>query len=138
MNVSMSPEETVGRLIHNFTATAYEIGEPTYKSLDEHGLIDLSFTKDMYYKFSTIPLATTDYNYYYTHQDIYEEIGEVYYAKGNILPNTSIKYLKVEDVLPGSVLYINNEPIMIGVTGTYESPIEVSNLFIPEGSKLTG
>jgi hypothetical protein len=67
MNVSMTPEDTIGRLIHNFSATAYEIGEATYEGLTEQGIIDSNFVKDMYYKFSTIPFATTDYNYYYSH-----------------------------------------------------------------------
>ena len=138
MNVALTPEETINRLIHNFSATAYEIGNPTYKDMYEHGIIDLSYSKDKYYKITTIPLATTDYNYYFAHKNIYEEIDGVYYAYGNILPNGAIKYFKIEDIQPGSIIGINGENIMIGATGTYESPVEVNSVFIPSGSKLMG
>jgi hypothetical protein len=54
------------------------------------------------------------------------------------LPNAIVKYLKIEDVAPGSIIAVNGENIMIGITGTYEAPIEVTSLYIPEGSYLTG
>jgi hypothetical protein len=98
MNISLTPEESINRLVHNFTATAYEIGESSYKGLDEHSIVDLTFVKDKYYRLTSIPLTTTDYNYYFAHKNLYEEINGIYYAYGNILPSGSVEYFKIEDV----------------------------------------
>ena len=40
MNVSLSPNDTVGRMIWTFSATAYEIDENTYDNLKKHKLIE--------------------------------------------------------------------------------------------------
>jgi hypothetical protein len=41
MNISLSPEEQLGRMIHNFSATAYEIAEYNFEDIIniENGLI---------------------------------------------------------------------------------------------------
>lgn len=39
MNVSLSPEEKLGRMLHNFSATAYEIEDLTYERLLELGFL---------------------------------------------------------------------------------------------------
>ncbi|MBO7079788.1 MAG: hypothetical protein J6W64_08285, partial [Bacilli bacterium] len=38
MNISLTPEDKVGRMLHNFSATAYEVEDLTYQNL-----IDLNF-----------------------------------------------------------------------------------------------
>lgn len=40
MNVSLSPNDTVGRMVWTFSATAYEIGENTYDNLKKYKLIE--------------------------------------------------------------------------------------------------
>ena len=37
MNTSLSPNDTLGRLLHTFTSTAYEIAEYNYQNLKEYG-----------------------------------------------------------------------------------------------------
>ena len=39
MNITFSPEDTLGRMIHNFSANAYEIKEYTYQNLKECGFV---------------------------------------------------------------------------------------------------
>jgi hypothetical protein len=39
MNVSLSPNETLGRMLHSFSANAYEIAEYTHKNLVKHNII---------------------------------------------------------------------------------------------------
>jgi hypothetical protein len=34
MNVSLSPEDKLGRMLHTFSGTAYEIAEYSYENLD--------------------------------------------------------------------------------------------------------
>lgn len=41
LNVSLSPEDKLGRMIHNFSATAYEMKEITYENLIDLGFISL-------------------------------------------------------------------------------------------------
>lgn len=41
MNVSMTPNQQLGRMIYSFTATAYEVMENTISNLDEAGIINI-------------------------------------------------------------------------------------------------
>lgn len=40
MNISLSPEEKLGRMLYSFSATAYEVGEVNYENLVKYGFID--------------------------------------------------------------------------------------------------
>lgn len=40
MNISLTPEESLGRMIYNFTATAYEVAECTLDNLNKVGIIN--------------------------------------------------------------------------------------------------
>lgn len=40
MNISLSPEEKLGRMIYSFNATAYEVGEVNYENLVKYGFIN--------------------------------------------------------------------------------------------------
>jgi hypothetical protein len=44
MNVSLSPNDTLGRMLHTFTATAYEIAEYNYDNLKKYGFIKDGYT----------------------------------------------------------------------------------------------
>ena len=46
MNVSLSPNEQVGRMLHTFSATAYEVAECTVENMQEYKLIDLPHLQD--------------------------------------------------------------------------------------------
>jgi hypothetical protein len=39
MNTSLSPNDTLGRMIHTFNATAYEIAENNFTNLVKYGFI---------------------------------------------------------------------------------------------------
>ena len=41
LNVSLTPNNTLGRMIYSFSATAYEVRENTLENLDEFGIIDI-------------------------------------------------------------------------------------------------
>lgn len=41
MGVSLSPQKTLGRMIYNFSATAYEVIENTLENLNEYGIITI-------------------------------------------------------------------------------------------------
>ena len=42
MNVSLSPDDTLGRMLHSFNATAYEVGNTQLEDLIANTKIDLS------------------------------------------------------------------------------------------------
>ena len=46
MNVSLSPNEQVGRMLHTFSSTAYEIMEHNVDNLQAHNMIKLKHIKD--------------------------------------------------------------------------------------------
>jgi hypothetical protein len=39
MNISLTPEDTLGRMIHTFSCTAYEIAENNYNNLEAYSFI---------------------------------------------------------------------------------------------------
>jgi hypothetical protein len=39
MNISLSPEEQLGRMLHNFSGTAYEIADYNYDNLVKYGIV---------------------------------------------------------------------------------------------------
>ena len=71
MNVSMTPVESLGRMLYEFSATAYEVIENTIENLDEHGIISIGkfeslSTDEVTYSFGQVGEF---YNFTaYTHQ----------------------------------------------------------------------
>ena len=45
MNVSLSPNDTLGRMLHNFSCQAYEIDDWNFNNLLKHNLIDMPVSK---------------------------------------------------------------------------------------------
>ena len=39
MNVSLTPNDTLGRMLHTFSCTAYEIADYSFKNLNAYGFI---------------------------------------------------------------------------------------------------
>lgn len=86
MNVSLTPNATLGRMIYEFTATAYEVAENTLENLDSVGIISIgSFSvltsDDISLSFGQIKGVYTRYldeegNETYKSQDVYEKIRE--------------------------------------------------------------
>ena len=96
LNVSMSPNDTLGRMIHTFTATAYEIDEYSYANLIKHNLISVGDPTVAQLRWETIQLDKTG-------------IG----SASNILHYKAVS-LHFEGMIPGDKLYIND-----GIERTY-------------------
>ena len=127
LNVSMAPNDTVGRMLHTFSATAYEIADYTYKNLSELNLISVGDPTTKQLRWETIELDK-------------KGIGQ---EGKNILRYKAVS-LRFEGMIPGDKIYINDGItridddgtrtlgfyVTIGVTGSYiinlESGIEVS------------
>ena len=107
MNTSLTPEDTLGRMLHTFSCTAYEIGECDYDTLISYGIISGG-------------------------NEVTNKV--VSYASVNITPNTqkgknlftelssAILSVSIDHAPAGSTVLIDDEKIMIGATGMYEVP----------------
>lgn len=70
MNVSLTPEKTLGRMIFNFSATAYQVADSDIESLNSHGIINIG-------KFNFIPENIT-YKTFGQIKGVYGENIDVY------------------------------------------------------------
>lgn len=101
MNVSLSPEETLGRMLHSFNCTAYEIAEFTYDNLKNYHLIP----------------EVKNYNNLWRFYSIYD------LNIGSFSINEGIWARAYGDIGSKYKLYFNDNTeleIQIGATGMYE------------------
>lgn len=132
LNVSMSPNDTVGRMLHTFSATAYEIAEYTYKNLSELNLISVGDPTTKQLRWETVELNKTG-------------IGD---ENENLLKYKAVS-LRMEGMIPGDRLYINDGIVRndidgnrigfyvtIGATGSYvvdlNAGIEIKGVYFAE------
>lgn len=103
LNNSLSPQTTVGRMLHEFSSTAYEIADTSYESLNTYGIISTDSPVISTMKFKTITDLTQG---------------------GNLIEASCASMLQVSGMRPGDELHIQTDEgtfsIVIGVTGSYE------------------
>ena len=121
MNVSLSPNDTVGRMIHTFTATAYEVAAYNFDNLKYYNLIHLPDTEYQTMKFISVKLSE--------HGEIYQPHNMYNAYITNALPGT--RYEITFDQMT------TNNPIVIeiGSTGAYYIDIDTP---IASIKKLSG
>lgn len=133
--VSMTPNETLGRMLHTFSCQAAEIGRCDYATLASYG-----FFEERQYdavllvpQWKTIPFSEVD-----------PETGEMTFKTGKILPtgddSHNLTVIDFREMPPGSYvdLYTNDadqgkQRIYIGATGSYHAEITngVSQIELP-------
>lgn len=110
MNVSMSPMDQLGRMLHTFNGSCVEIADFTYENLLKFGFIKA----DVVSKY--VSLWKTYYlNEYPVDKDIEIEF------------ESNVEFFSVQDLMPGTNIYITygdtllkeEETITIGITGAY-------------------
>jgi hypothetical protein len=81
MNVSLSPEETLGRMLHTFNCTAYEIADYDYLNLKEYGFLineDSNTPLWRFYAFDNFPSL-------FAHHDVPSAVwARIYGPEGTI------------------------------------------------------
>ena len=117
LNVSLSPNDSLGRMLHSFSATAYEIAKFNANSLEYYGLIDPSENLSTQTRWTTINLL-----------ELYESKYKDQNNRIIYLNDKQAYSINFADMLPGSIIYIGDESIQVGATGAYlidsESPID--------------
>ena len=112
MNVSLTPIDTLGRMLHSFKATAYEVGNFTIDNLNKYGIIDSKEKLSTLIRWTTINLVEKSAEY---------DGENGWYSLNEGRPFQSIK---IQDCLPGTIFYIDGMEIMIGATGSYYAESE--------------
>ena len=115
LNVSLSPTDSVGRMLHTFSCTAYEIAEFGHDGLVNYNLLSGSEPNQKQMRWETVEFAKD---------------GMVESNKENLLSYPAVS-LHFEGMMPGDRVYINDgiaRPntgydkgyvITIGATGIY-------------------
>lgn len=109
MNVSLTPVDTISRMLHSFNSTAYEIAEYNYSNLNHYGFIEVPEIEKRAMKFAQTRIE--DFQ--------------------NILPS-NIYGIRITNAVPASIYELTigkKEPVSIeiGATGNYY----ISNLEEP-------
>ena len=115
MNVSLTPDDALGRMIHTFNCTAYEVAENDYENLEKYNFIKANATIQPSLRWLSVDLSANKIE-----------------NNKNLLKFTASS-IYLEDLTPGEKLNIitleGKDPktytIMIGATGRYI--IDLSN-----------
>ena len=125
MNISMTPNETLGRLIYSFTATAYEAFEPTLENY---------FTYGIQTKTNAVSLAELAGTMEEFGQFVVSETGtDVYQAISNIIAQTTVLDGKYKESLTG-LTYLSVEQAA-DARGPYSIIVNGTTITQPEGRK---
>lgn len=123
MNVSLQPVNELGRVLHKFTSTAYEIAEYSYSNLIKYGVIDNTVIDNYLSLWKSYNLSDNTIG---TDKNIEDNItinsttGDI-----SIKFNISLMSFVIQDAMPGTLIkiYPIDSPlgteIMIGATGSY-------------------
>lgn len=122
LNVSMTPNDTVGRMLHTFTATAYEIADFNYENMADLGLISTQDPTTEQLRWETIEL----------NQD---GLG----GEDNILNYVAVA-LRFEGMVPGDRLWIDDGEIKTQLVYNTETGEYVNEALYVEQvfDKITG
>lgn len=127
MNVTMSPTDTLGRMLHTFSCSAYEIDNYSYENLHKHGLISVINNVKYQMRWATIELSSpnalvNNEIHYYTGQI---NIGNGY-GEETVRP---VYHISATEMTPGTYFLVgdsleNAQRIYIGSTGSYEIHVD--------------
>lgn len=107
MNTSLTPEDTLGRMLHTFSCTAYEIGECDYDTLLSYGIISGgNEAVDKVVSYASVNITPDTQK----GKNLFTELG------------SAILSVSIDHAPAGSTVLIDDEKIMIGATGMYEVP----------------
>lgn len=135
MNVSLSPNDTLGRMLHSFQCTAYEIADWNFKNLTDLKLINIPQNKISNVKIAQVQpakmiiLDKTDFQFDYP-------IFEYTTNKNLIRFKNSVYNVNITEATPGTILGFTFSDsdgetvyIEIGGTGAYYFQIRQYPLF---------
>lgn len=133
MNVSLTPNDTLGRMIHTFNATAYEVANFNYDNLSSYNFIKLQDPNVKTMRWETVDFTKKDEN------------GKAYYRTGEILNSYPVQTVRFIDMMPGdkvTLIYENGDiqEIQIGITGSYyvDLGVPIKGIQLGANAQLVG
>lgn len=123
MKISLSPQDKLGRMLHTFNSTAYEIAECNNANLQHFGMVHTDEFDMEIFQQKTIDMKGKSPNVL---------------LSLDIKTSDIINYLRFEDFLPGDIIHLiyknqSRESIIIGNTGSLyldNIPLELSQLYV--------
>lgn len=151
MNSSLSPEDSLGRMLHSFSTTAYEIGDFDYNTLKNFNIIKVDEINHKFLLWQTIRLSypkgrtrsSKDENIYYLDENNKTKIvyrGDIEYKYNELLKDRLAYTVSFNDMIPGTIIYLDDQEIVISRTGSYysESQKGFSSILIPSNEYYKG
>jgi len=111
LNTSLSPNETVGRMLHTFSSTAYEIDEFNFVNLIKYKFVEDYSIDNRVLLFNSIPLNSADYRMQQNYLRAY---------------NNGVYQAEFINVAPGTLFHLQfldgngTVPIVIPINGYYK------------------
>ena len=107
MNASLTPNDTLGRMLHTFNCTAYEIAKCTTENLEYYGLIDATENLSTQTRWVTIDILEASNTAIGDPDDLITLNDKIFYSAS------------LTDMRPGTIFYLDGQSIQIGSTGAY-------------------
>lgn len=115
MGISLSPNDTLSRMLHTFSASAYEIAEFTNSNLSYYGLIDPKESLEVQTRWVTVLIKDAVDKYLADNNlSLENAIGQQV-----ILNTRTAKSVAFVDMIPGAHIQLDDEDLQIGATGAY-------------------
>ena len=126
LNTNMTPEQALGRMLHNFTATAYEVAEFNYNNLIFYKFVNPNGIDKAQMKWATVELATANN-------------GIIEYRTGQLNDYPAVM-VEFTGMMPGDKVQLDDEEIQIGVNGSYYVSLDnpIKSIKVPEGAQYIG
>lgn len=121
MNTSLSPQDALGRMLHTFSCTAYEVEACDYAGMIKYGMLQGdSDASETIVRFASHQFVPGDKG----SENVFPEIA------------VNIRGLLIDHAPAGSIINIDGEPVMIGATGCYEIPYgaNIQTISLPNNS----
>lgn len=140
MNVSLTPNDSLSRMIHTFSCTASEVAEYNENNFNTYTFSNNAIMDNTSIQYSSIVLSD------YVETSIKEHEGNITegltaVANKDLLNGQACYHIQVTDAAPGTIFNVGSTSFMIGVTGAYEVKFEepVRGLYIASpGRKMQG
>lgn len=165
MDISFTPNQTLGRMLYSFSATAYEIDDCTLENISKYGAQPIGKANRLLSD-NFLYIGQLQGTYSGTGQDVLLLLQEKYSNKATKRSTNTVKCLRwlriefdmppylinssMEPIKPGEeagedsavgyIVYINNKPVIVTQRNYYEligEGIELTSVYFPVESKVT-
>lgn len=124
MNVSLTPNDTVSRMIHTFSCTAEEVAAFTDENLSVYNLINIGDITLGQMRWGTIVFSELYDEVEAAHPDLDANGIAEYICNMDLMKGYGCYYLKITDATLGLNLAFDKLNLLIGITGQYEASFE--------------